>query len=71
MFEAEWDEHDFELDRPGFEAGVVEQLIFDSPDTEWPLRDIVWSLSVTCSSFPSRQEILPTPPILLKTGRSF
>lgn len=42
VWEVEWDEHDFELDRLGFEAVVVEQLIFDSPDTEWPLRDIVW-----------------------------
>lgn len=34
MWEAEWDEHDFELYRAGLEAGVVEHLIFDSPDTE-------------------------------------
>lgn len=27
MWQAEWDEHDFEPDRPGFETGAVQKLI--------------------------------------------
>lgn len=32
--EVEWEEHGFVLASPGFESGVLEKLIFDSPGVE-------------------------------------